>query len=191
MNDAVIIGLAGPIAAGKTTIAEALEKRGYRRYSCSDTLKEMMDGLYVDEYPAAKDFVGLPKTRENLLDLGVLLRKEYGDDIVVRLTIRRALEEGTKKIVIDGARGVAEFEAIKKHGGVVVFIDAPMEERYERWRRRQKEMDGTDKSLERFIELNAREERDFHVSKTKELADIILQNTGNLENLERITRIFV
>ena len=190
MEGLEIIGLAGPIAVGKTTLAKWLKKdKGFSVYSCSETIGLMIrDGLFAEQFPEIKKYIGSEK-REDYLALGKELREKYGDDIIVELTIRRAIADGKKKIVIDGVRGRSEMEKIQEYGGVVVYLDAPVEVLYERFKKRKKKIDEGDKSFSRFMKLINQEEEDFGISASKKYADVIIRNDGDFDRLVRIFEI--
>ena len=187
MKGAKIIGLAGPIAVGKTTLAKYLQRAGgFNVYSCSETIGLMIrEGLFAGQFPEVGKYVGSER-REDYLALGKELREKYGDDIIVELTIRRAIADKSRKIIIDGVRGAAEMRKIQEYGGVVIFLDAPVEVLYERFRSRKKAIDGEDRSFERFVELLRREDEDFGVSSSKGWADVVVRNDGSFEHLVRI-----
>ena len=118
----VAVGVSGPIAAGKTTLARALERRGfsYTRFS-----------LALDDLPAER---GLPRDR--------LHRQKLGNEINAsgrqrRLGARTAARAGdADRIVIDGLRFpddhaflVERFGAGFRH----VFIDAGTDVRRARY----------------------------------------------------------
>ena len=190
MEGLEIIGLAGPIAVGKTTLAMWLKKnRGFSVYSCSETIGLMIrDGLFSEQFPEIRKYVGSEK-REDYLTLGKELREKYGDNIIVELTIRRTIADGKKKVVIDGVRGRSEMEKIQEYGGVVVYLDAPVEVLYERFRKRKKKIDEGNKSFARFMKLVNQEEDDFGISTSKKYADVIIRNDGDFERLAMIFEI--
>jgi len=187
MGGVRIIGLSGPIAAGKTTLAKYLQRtRGWRIYSCSETIGLMINkGLFLDQFPEIQKYIGSER-REDYLALGKELRSKYGNDIIVELTIRRAIADGSKKIIIDGVRGVSEIKKIQEYDGIVVYLDAPVEILYERFKNRKKKIDEGDKSFERFISLYEQEDRDFGILESKKFADVVIKNDGNFDRLIRI-----
>ena len=182
-----IIGLAGPIAVGKTTLAKWLKKeRGFSVYSCSETIGLMIsDGIFAEQFPEIKKYIG-SGSREDYLALGKELREKYGDDIIVELTIRRAIADGKKKVVIDGVRGRSEMEKIQEYGGIVVYLDAPVEVLYERFKNRKKKIDEGDKSFSRFMKLINQEEDDFGIRASRKYADVVVRNDGSFERLVKI-----
>lgn len=177
----MIVGIAGKIAAGKTTVAKFLEEFGFCRISCSEPLFDILTGntqgySWVPEV----EFKGEP-TRENLIELGRILKEKYGEDILIRLAVDKL--RNCENIAIDGVRSMGEVDAIKRMGGIVVYIEAKPEIRFERLRRRGSSKDRGIKSLEDLLKFDEWEEKLYETTKIKEKADIVIVNEGTLEEL--------
>ncbi len=90
-------------------------------------------------------------------------------------------------IVVSGVRSLGEAEAIKHAGGRIVFVDAPIEIRYERIKHRHRA--GEEKlTFEQFKASEEAEELAVHdnpyvqdITGVKELADIIVPNDNDVE----------
>ena len=179
----MIIGVVGKIAAGKTTIAKFLEENGFCRISCSDPLIDLLTHD-VDAYSWIPE---LPQkaepTRDKLIEYGRYLKETYGEDILIRLALDKMRH--CKNVVIDGVRSRGEIEAIKRRGGAIIYVEARPELRYERLVKRKAEKDRTIKSFEDFKKLDDEEERLYHTSKLKDLADFVIVNEGTLEDLRK------
>lgn len=116
MKCATIIGLVGFGSVGKDTVSRHLEKKhGYTHVSSGDLLR-----LYM-----RKNNLGL-ETRSALQDVGNKLRAEHGADYLSVL----ALQNPARPIVVSGLRAVPEVSRIKKEGGIVIALSAPIETRY-------------------------------------------------------------
>ncbi|GEM_PF-385631 len=179
----MIIGVVGKIAAGKTTIAKFLEKKGFCRISCSDPLIDLLTHN-VDAYSRIPELP--PKAepaREKLIEYGRYLKETYGEDILIRLALDKMRH--CKNVVIDGVRSKGEIEAIKQRGGVIIYVEAKPELRYERLVKRKAEKDRAINSFEDFKRMDNEEERLYHTSKLKDLADFVIVNEGTLEDLRR------
>ena len=88
---AIVIGLTGPNASGKGTVAELLQKRGFGLHSLSDIVRE--------EARAA----GLTTGRDHLIVTGNRLRREGGAGVLAlrilpRLAQRRHFGTGTRRV---------------------------------------------------------------------------------------------
>lgn len=173
-----IIGITGPIGAGKTTASEILQSEGYVRFSFSDAIKK----------EAAKR--GLPiNDRSILQDVGDDLRKTYGQDVLAKRTLESFGESGEKNAVIDGIRNPGELKSIQEAGGFVIGIDSPFDSRVERVIHRGNPYDP--KSAEEFEEDELRDRgfgQDEYGQQTDEclrLADRVIENNGTIEEFKK------
>ncbi|WP_297489863.1 AAA family ATPase [Thermococcus sp.] len=179
----MIIGVVGKIAAGKTTVAKFFEEKGFCRVSCSEPLIDLLthnvsDYSWIPELPEKAE-----PTRDRLIELGKYLKEKYGGDVLIKLAIDK--KRGCKNVVIDGVRSKEEIEAIKRLGGKVIYVEAKPEIRFERLMKRRAEKDRGIKSFADFREMDDAEERLYHTSRLKNLADYVIVNEGTLEELRR------
>ena len=124
----MIIGLTGKNGSGKGTAAEYLVKKKFRYYSLSDELREVLK---------KKD---LAATRENLIEAGKLVRQKEGLGFLANLVLKKCA--GEKNVVIDSIRNPGEVRELrKKKGFVLIAIDAPVRERFERAKKRTADRD--------------------------------------------------
>ncbi len=176
-NKPTVIGLAGTFASGKDTLAHYLvEKCGYSHFSTGDMVRKEA----LKQYGSAERPVCQRIARE--------LREKDGAGIFVQKALRAYDEQKLKGgIVVTGLRTTGEAKEIQKTRGVIVFVDAPVEIRYERMKSRQRD-DETQLTLEEFKELEAKEwyagnkDTDFNFSALKQMANIVLENDANLES---------
>lgn len=178
----MIVGVVGKIAAGKTTVAKFFEEKGFCRVSCSDPLIDLLthnlnDYSWLPEIPEKSE-----PTRDKLIEYGKHLKETYGEDILIRLAIDK--RRHCENIVIDGVRSKGEIEAIKKRGGVMIYIEARPKIRYERLKKRNAGKDKVIKSFEDFLDADKAEEELYHTSMLKDLADFLIVNEGSLEDLK-------
>jgi len=177
----IVVGIVGKIAAGKTTVAKFFEGRGFCRVSCSEPLIDLLthrvEGYsWVPELPERRE-----PTRENLIEFGRYLKERYGGDVLIRLAVDKKRNCG--RIVIDGVRSREEVESIKSLGGRVIYVEAPAGVRFERLVRRGAAKDRGIRSFEDFRAMDDEEERLYHTSRLKEVADYVIVNDGTLEEL--------
>lgn len=186
----MIIGVVGKIAAGKTTVAKFFEEKGFCRVSCSDPLIDLLthnvsDYSWIPELPEKAE-----PTRDRLIEFGKYLKDKYGGDILIRLAVDK--KRHCKNIVIDGVRSIEEVETIKRLGGKVIYVEARPEVRYERLRKRGAEKDKVIQSFEDFLRMDEEEEKLYHTTKLKEVADYVIVNEGTLEELrEKVEKIIL
>jgi dCMP deaminase len=167
------IGVAGLNAAGKTEVVQFLERRGFHSVSLSDVIREEL----------RRD--GLEPTREEMTARGRALRDRFGPAILAE-RVQVGLPRD-RNHVIDSIRHPAEVDALRQGGEfVLLWVDAPAQTRYERLRRRRRV--GEDISFERFQELQERELRSDEPAgqqllPVRDLADEMIENTGDVEAL--------
>lgn len=168
----MIIGLTGTMGAGKGEIAELLKDKGYEYYVFSDVVKE----------EAKKR--GLNLTRENLQNVGNLLREEYEQGILAKMLIAR-FKSG--KVVVDGVRNSDEIRELRKNGNfVLIGIDAPQRLRFERLKKRARPGDPT--RFEEFKRMDDKENKSVgrgqEINKCLKMADYRIINDGSLDRLK-------
>jgi len=167
-----LIGLTGTNGAGKSEVAAYLMKRGYGYVSLSDEIREELRRR------------GEPITREALIAEGNSLRRRFGADVLARRVMRKV----KGRTVIDSIRNSREVDFLRqKKGFILVAVDAPLELRYARARKRGREEPA--RSLEEFA---AEENREMaagsggqQLRRCLRLADVTIVNDGSLEDLHR------
>lgn len=118
----IVIGISGPIAAGKTTIAEILKDNGfaYTRFS-----------LVIDDI---LDERGLEKNRINRQLVGAELNETGRQRELAERTLKKV--EGTEKIVVDGLRFPEDHAFLVENYGfqfMHIFADAKKNDRKRRY----------------------------------------------------------
>ncbi|HXI02572.1 MAG TPA: AAA family ATPase, partial [Candidatus Saccharimonadales bacterium] len=168
----IVVGLTGPNAAGKGEAARYLVSLGFTYQSLSDIIRE--EAAYRKMAP----------TRENLIRLGNELRRAGGPGVLAE----RARERLTGRDVVDSIRNPSEVEALRADPDfILLMVDAPLEVRYERARKRGRPGDGA--SLEEFAAREDREKSrdplDQQIHRTMEMADARVDNSAGLDRLHR------
>lgn len=169
----MVIGLTGANGSGKTTLADALKAAGFYYFSLSDELRAELTRQ------------GLTATRENLIELGNRLRREYGRGVLAERTRARLVAD--RNYVIDSIRHPDEVAELRKIPGFhLLHVEAPLAVRYERAKARQDAR--TPASLAQFTELEERERHGAdpeaqNLNGCAALADATLVNDGSLEQL--------
>ena len=166
----MIIGITGPNASGKDTVAGILEKKGFIHYSLSDILRDELKKLNREE------------TRENLISIGNELRKKYNPSVLAEKTIQKF--EAGKDYVVTSIRNPREAEALLKQPNFhLVYLNAPIKIRYRRY---DKEKISFKEFLneERIIE-NSKKEHELRLNDCKKLANIELVNDSTLTQLRK------
>jgi dephospho-CoA kinase len=173
MKDHRLIGLTGTNGAGKGEVAAYLKEKGYAYFSLSDLIREELRKK------------GKAPTRDNMIAAGNALRRRYGPDILARRVMRKA----KGKAVIDSIRNSREVAFLRRQKNfVLVAVDAPVELRYERAKKRGRPESAG--SLEEFI---AKEKAEMaagadgqQLRRCLAMADVTLRNDGTLRELHRL-----
>lgn len=141
----LVIGLTGPMGAGKTIAATNLGRsKGFVRLSLADFVRR----------EAIKR--GLPITQRHMRDIGNYLRETFGVSVLANKLLDRIRDEVLSTfIVIDGIRNPGEIESLRRNPDFfLIGLDARREIR---WKRETKlaESEGTiPLSFEEFCELD-------------------------------------
>ena len=167
----VVIGLVGRIGSGKTVVANYLnEKYNAESKRFSQILMDILDRLYM------------PNNRNNLQKLGALLRREFGEDVIVNAFERDLKSINAKTIAIDGIRYRNEVKMLRKFKrNILIFIDAPSKLRYERVRKRG-EKGESEITYGEFMKAEECE-TERYIGKIKTEAEYIIDNSGTLNDL--------
>jgi dephospho-CoA kinase len=102
----LIVAITGMPGAGKSTVAKALEAKGYRRVVMGDVIREetIRRGLDPDE----------KNTGRVMLEL----RERYGPGAVAEVCLRAIEGLKDRVVVVDGIRSYAEVEVFARAGDV-------------------------------------------------------------------------
>ncbi|MBI2581360.1 AAA family ATPase [Candidatus Woesearchaeota archaeon] len=171
----MIVGLTGTYAAGKGTVAEYLIGKGFQYYSLSDELR-----LLLREK-------GIPATRDNLTKAGNELRRKYGPAFLAELAIKRLRgAPSVASAVVDSIRNPAEIAALRElKDFYMVAVDAPVDIRYERARKRNSERDP--KTFSQFLTQEKREmagrDTDQQLAACIKSADFTISNDSDYKKL--------
>ena len=158
-----VTGFGGFDGAGKDNTAEALAKMtGVPIVALGEVLGDIVEKLnYERDDRVAKSATSqeLARTYKDPaimanIALGLYDHVEVGGE-VIRFDKSYANEDG--ELYITSIRRLAEAEAIKKRGGLILWIHAPIELRYERSILRARGSGDAFESFEDFVERKERE----------------------------------
>ena len=165
-----LIGIAGSFASGKDTLAHALQADyGFTHVSTGDMVRD-----------AAMRERGSIE-RPVLFEVANEHRHRDGAGVFVDHALNKP-----RPLVITGIRSLGEAKALKAAGGMLWFIDAPAEVRYQRMQARHRDAE-TELSLEEFEANEAKEwhagndDADFNLRDIKTMADFLLDSTVGKE----------
>jgi len=175
----IIIGLVGLPGAGKTTVANFLEKHGFTCVTLSDFIKLEAQKNGVTRF-----------TREILQDYGNRMRSLHGPAVLAVQALETIHTQKADRVVIDGIRNVYEVKYLQAQSHfTLVGVTAHLKIRYERIRKRKgKQWVGT---YEQFQMTENREEHlgsiktGLRVSECFKKAAITIINEGTLTDLNK------
>jgi dephospho-CoA kinase len=174
----MIIGISGTFSSGKDTLAAHLSKKyGFLIVNTGDIVREAA----MQQYGSIE--------RPVLHEVATSLRKQYGGGVLVERALRiGAMSENATGVVVTGIRSMGEAKRIIQENGYMIFIDAPIEIRYERMKGRKRDNE-TLISLEEFTQRENKErasgdtDADFNIDKIKEISQIKLINLKDQDAL--------
>lgn len=167
----MIIGLVGEKLAGKDTVANYLvEKYEASHFRFTHILDEILETL------------NLPISRQNEIDLGLGLRKVFGEHVLVDALGKRAKEAWTSLIVVNGIR-MDEMEVVKQWpDAIIVYVTAPLQIRFDRYQKRREKADDAQLNFEQFTKAE-QGPTEARIPELGSKADYRIDNVGSLEEL--------
>lgn len=157
-----LVAITGMPGAGKSTAAQALLARGWKRVVMGDVIREETQrrGLTADE----------KNTGEVLLDL----RKRHGPAVVAELCIKQIKETKAERVVVDGIRSQAEVEVFREFANLLlVAIHASRKRRFSLLKERGRSDDP--QLYETFLRRDERE-LEVGIGTAIALADEVVSN---------------
>lgn len=172
-RERTVVGLSGPLAAGKTTTAEYFKARGYHY------------GRYSQVVAAILREKGIQVTRETLQNLGEELHNSPGQLWLGHQLIGMLPKEGD--IVIDGIRFPEDRALLVETFGPAFYhihLQASPKIRRHRFMQREDTSVSFEKADAHHVESS--------VKSLSKLADAVIRNESNLKGLEKeIEKLFV
>jgi dephospho-CoA kinase len=163
----LIICLTGMPGAGKSTVAASLKEKGFSVIAMGDIIREEARHRQLDA------------SNTNLGNLMLQLRKDFGPGAIAHLILRKIEREeigttGMDYIIIDGIRGIAEVDILKRVGCVkLLAIHASTDMRFMHLKQRARSDDPT--VVQDFMSRDQRE-LTVGISEAIALADETLSN---------------
>lgn len=171
-----IIGIAGTHASGKDSLARYLVgKYHFLHVSTGDIVREEAMSKHGSiERPVLYKTANEIRATRGHGALGRMAKERYD-------SVKHKYPSG---LIVSGFRALAEAEAVKDAGGIVLYVDAPERIRYERLVGRARAEEGT-LAFEDFKEREAAEnggvDPAFDITAIKDIADYILVNDASPE----------
>lgn len=163
----------GPTCAGKTTF-------GNRAAKLSEGREPM---LHIEASDIVRTFDGGPKAGESPLDFALRVLGAHGFDVAARRIVDEYYGDQLRTgAVITGFRTIEELLYVRSALSMtrVLYLDAPLRTRYDRFLQRRRSADDT-LSLEEFKRLDLDQGSFGLLSAGSQLADVRLVNDQNLD----------
>ena len=171
-NCFMIIGLVGEKLAGKDTVANYLvQKHGAGHFRFTHILDAVLEEL------------NLEISRKNEIDLGLGLRKIFGEHVLVNALEQRVKRSLSSYRVVNGIR-MDEMDVVKQWGAKIIYITAPFETRFERYKTRKEKTDDGQMSIEQF-KAQESAPTELRIPELGKMADFRIDNTGSIEELNK------
>lgn len=175
-----VIGVVGEMGAGKTTIANYLkEKHGAVSFRFSGMLRDMLRRIHV------------PVERANMQALSTFVRSHFGEDIMSKVVAKDVQESDADLIVTEGIRRPSDIDFLKELPNFkLIAVRVDPRTRFERITARTENKDDRSKTWEQF-QKDSSQESEQQVTAIEEMADIIIDNNGTLDELHMTLENFV
>ncbi|MDA0524093.1 dephospho-CoA kinase [Methanococcoides alaskense] len=167
-----IIAFVGMPASGKSVASEVIVDSNVDVVNMGNVIREEVKKR------------GLEPNDSNTGGVANDLRAKEGMDAVAKRCVPMIEALGKELVVVDGVRGIAEVVFFKEHFGedfTLVFIDAPLELRFERVTSRGRSDDMTD-----IEALKQRDERElgWGLAEAIKVANVTVDNIGTIEEFK-------
>ncbi len=167
--DPIRIAFIGKQCSGKTTMANFMLK-SYEKIGPGGIVK------FADPIYETLNVLKKKKHRVFMQKFGSLAHECFGENIFVNLFNRKMREEYNEDfkyaiIVCDDVRRKFEFDAVKSHGFMAVYIETPVEIRRNR-------------SNMLKLEFNEDHESELYIDELKELCDMQIKGNAKQNEME-------
>ena len=169
-----IIGLAGTNGSGKDTVAQLL--RDEYGWLFADATQMLGDELTRR---------GLSHERVNKASLSAEWRREHGMGVIVDKAVELFNQGDYQGVIVGSLRHPGEADRVHELGGMVIWVDADPQVRYDRITKNDRGRVEDQKTFEEFLAEQEREmtpvgdEATLNIAAVKERADIQIPNNGN------------
>lgn len=171
------MGLVGPIASGKSTVADFFVAQGFSYFKLSDIIRQEVEerGLVMD--------------RTTLQDVGNELREKFGGAVLAMRVADKIVKQGCHAVV-DGVRNPDEvFHLRDRLEAKMLRLESDYQTRLNRYLARATVRGEDPPTAEDFAQVNSRDlgagegEHGQRVKETMELADHMMVNNGSITDL--------
>jgi len=175
MKKKIIIGIIGEQAGGKGAAADFIRKHyGGQRLTVSSVLRRTLDSLHIDA------------TRDNLINLALVLKKGFGSDVLMKAMLKEVENEDSDLIIVDGFRMPGDPDVFRKEyekSFFLIYVTADLRVRYERSVKRGEKVGESDAAFEEFAAKESLETERL-IAEVGKTADFTIVNNGDAGELE-------
>lgn len=173
----LVIGLVGEKGSGKETFGDILEKllpgEKIVRIRSSDILAETLT------------LWGIPKTRENLQDLAIIMDGHFGDGTLSNAVAKRINSLKADIVIFDGVRWLTDVTLIKSFPkNYLIYVTASLKLRFNRLRARKQKADEKSLTYKQFLHEENKKTEKF-ISEIAEGADFKIENDSTLPDFKK------
>lgn len=176
MKKKTIIGIIGEQAGGKGAVADIIRKKyGGSRLTVSNMLRRTLDSLYLES------------SRKNLTQLALVLKKGFGDSVLMEAMLKEVEKEDSDLIIVDGLRMPGDPDPFKReYDGdfYLIYVTADQRLRYERSLSRGEKAGESEASFEEFVNNESRD-TEKQIAEVANKADFKIVNNGTAKELEK------
>jgi dephospho-CoA kinase len=166
----MIIGLVGEKLAGKDTVANYLaSKYNADHFRFTHILDAVLEEL------------NLEISRKNEIDLGLSLRKVFGEHVLVNALEQRVKRSISGYRVVNGIR-MDELSVVKSWGAKIIYITAPADIRFQRYMLRREKADDAVMNFEQFKQQETGP-TELQIPQLGKQADYKIENIGTMDGL--------
>jgi dephospho-CoA kinase len=171
-SNKIIIGVVGEMGSGKSTVARYIkEKYKASSYKFSDILRDILEKL------------SLPVTRDNLIDLFLILAPRFGEDVLATPMKQAVEKDPNSYIVVEGIRRPADISRLKELPHFYLLgIQSDSKTRFERIHARHERSDDQEKSYQEFLE-DHKKFTEIYAPEMAQQAPYIITNNGTSDEL--------
>ena len=176
MKKKKVIAIIGEQAGGKGAAADIIRKHyGGSRLTISNLLRRTLDTLRLES------------SRKNLIELALILKKSFGNDVLMRAMLKEVELEDADLVIVDGLRMPGDPDPFRNEYGKdfkLIYVTAQAKIRYERSINRGEKAGESEASFEDF-KKNEQAGTEKHIKKVGQTADFIVENNGDRDELEK------
>lgn len=154
--------------------------------------KKVVSVRFSDIWREILHLLNKEESRENISNLATAIRALFNDDgVLVDAMKQRLAEIDAHIIVLDGLRKPEEIPLVRSRKGILVYIVASPEIRFDRRRQHAETTDERGMSWERFLRQDAMPTEAAIRTIGETMADATIENNGTVEEFEEKIRAFI